>query len=57
VGDRPGRDLDSAVEIQLGADVGDVRINGPVADHQTLSNLSVAETGRKKRDDFSLSPG
>src|SRR5947209_8531631 len=56
-GDGPGRDLDAPVQIELDLGVGDVRIDGPLPNHQALANFAVAEPCRNERGDLELAAG
>ena len=50
MGDRPGRDLDAAVEFQLRPDIGDMCIDGPLADDQLLGDLTVGKPPSHEQD-------
>ena len=52
--DSPGRDASAGRNAELAQDVGDMRLDGALADEQFLGNLAVGASGGNVRGDFSL---
>ena len=52
--DRPGRDLSARSHAELVADVFDVRLNGPIRDHQPIGDVAVGQPFRDECRNLAL---